>query len=297
MSGEEERKRRDAYDRIKKRLKDYRYRSALLKAGAIVWAILLISSLFPVIPVYLAIALGLYSSGWSVALWFLCIAIFAVLFWIFQRLATKIEGRRGITLEERMYVPAYEALSFLREYVDPDHPILGSKLKALRRLQRISVLLGEVGFPNISILREETNQILWLGKNLRTRLIPSIKNRINGNDPSILESAHSSLVALVDYLSEPKLDGLVTLNKTMTSLPEITERNIFVDFWSTLLRRSNLRHIVVFSIVVLVSLLVAYIDYEIVGGSLHDAFTFGVGSLIALVTLYVTYLGLTARAR
>lgn len=293
----DEEKRKDTYERIRKRLKDYRWRSGFFTAGAGIWAVLFVLSLFPLVPVLIVAALGLAMYDWSITLWFLCIGVFGVLFWIFQRFAKKIEGKRGITLEERMYVPAYEAICYLREYTDPDHPVLGSRLKSVRRLQNILVLLGEVSFPDVSIVREEKVQLMQLWRNLGTRLIPSIEKRINRNDSSILGNVHSSLIALIDYLSEPKLNSLVTLNQTMASLPEIIERSIYMDFRSTLFRRTNMRHAIAFSVAAFAASLIAYIDLNYVGGSPHDAYTFGITSFIAFVALYVTYLGLTRRAR
>jgi hypothetical protein len=285
MSDEERRK--ETYERIKKRLGEYRYRSALLKLGALASAFLFIFSLFPIVPISIIDILGLDMYSWSVPLWFLCIGVFIVLFWIFQRLSRKIEEKRGITLEEEMYVPAYETLCHFREYSDPNHPIIGSKLKAERRMQRILTLLGEIALPNVTIVREEAVQLWQLRNNLKTRLIPLMRKH-NGN-------VHSSLIALVDYLSRPELPSLVTLNITMASLPEITEKNIYLDIISAFFKSSNLRHIGAVLAAGITALLIYYIDLNYFGASSHEAYALGVGSSIALVTLYVTYLGLTKR--
>jgi uncharacterized membrane protein (GlpM family) len=285
MSDEERRK--ETYERIKKRLGDYRYRSAFLTLGAVVCALLFIFSLFPLVPAFIAASLGLAQYDWSILLWFACIAVFGVLFWIFQRFSRKIEEKRGITLEEKMYVPAYEALCHFREYSFPNHPIRGSKLKAERRMQYILTLLGEIALPNVTIVREEAIQLWQLGNNLKTRLIPSMR-RDNGN-------VHSLLIALVDYLSRPELPSLTALNKTIAPLPEIVERNIYLDARSAFFKRSNLRHTVVFSVFAIFGWFVYYVDINYLGATMSAAFQLGLMSLLGIAAIYVAYLGLTTR--
>jgi len=284
----------EIYKRVKKRLRDYRYLSGFLTLGTMAFALLFILSLFPLVPAILGAILSITYGDWVVWLWFLCIGVFGVLFWVFQRFAKKIEEKRGITLEEKMYVPAYEALCYLREYFDPDHPIIGSKLKAERRMRGILVLLGEIAFPNATIVKEEVAQLWQLSKNLRMKLIPSMRKH-EGKDSNIIGNVHLSLIALVDYLSKPELPSLVALNKGMASLPEKTERSIYEDVRTTFFKRSNLRHIAAFLVTGIAAWLIYFIDLNYFGSSLHEAYALGVVSLIALVTLYVTYLGLTKR--
>jgi hypothetical protein len=81
----------------------------------------------------------------------------------------------------------------------------------------------------------------------------------------------------------------------VAELPEITERSIYVDVRSAFFKRSNLRHVVAFSIAGITALIISYVGLNYFGASLYEAYTLGIGSLIALVTLYVTYLGLTVR--
>lgn len=285
----------EIYKRIKKRLADYRYRSGFFTLGTMVFAVLLILSLFPLVPILIAGYFGLAYSDFAILLWFLCIGIFAVMFWIFQKVARSMEEKRGITLEERMYVHAYEALCHFREYFDPNHPIKSGKLKAERRVLSILTLLDGIRFPNTALIREEAVQLWQLRRNLRMKLLPSIKRFLNVNDPNMTGNLHSLLIALVDYLSKPELLGLAALNKSMISLSEITERSIYDIFRSTLFKRSNMRHVMAFSIATAVALLISYVDLNYLGASPHDAFILWVGSTIALATLYVTYLGLTVR--
>jgi hypothetical protein len=285
MSDEERRK--ETYERIKKRLGDYRYRSTFLTLGTMVCALLFILSLFPLVPAVIAAILGLTYYDWSILLWFVCIAVFGALFWIFQRFSRKIEEKRGITLEEKMYVPAYEALCHFREYMEPNHPIIGSKLKAERRMQYILTLLEQTAFPNVDIVKEQTVQFQRLYRSLRTRIIPSIR-KYQGN---VLQS----LVAFVDYLSAPKLPSLVELNKTMESLPETVERNIYLDFRSALFKRSNLRHTTVFSSFAIFAMLVYYIDINYFDAPKDTAFGLGLMFWVGIAAIYVSYLALTRR--
>jgi len=286
MSDEE--KRKETYERIKKRLEDYRYRSALLQLGTMGSAVLLILSVFPIVPILVMAFLPFYMSGnWLVPLWFTCIGVFFVLFWLFQRFSMKIEQKRGITLEEKMYVPAYEALCHFKEYSDPDHPIMGSKLKAERRMRYILTLLAGIALPNVTIVREEAIQLWQLWNNLKTRLTPSMR-RDNGN-------VHSLLVALVDYLSKPELASLVALNIKLVSLPEIVERDIYLDVRSAFFKRSNLRHITMFSVFAIFGWFVYYIDINYFSAPTDTAFGLGLTFWLGIAAIYVTYLGLTAR--
>jgi len=287
--------REETYNRIKKRIKFYRYRFGFFAVGTLVFGLLLILSVFPLVPIAIASLLDILYSNWTLPLWFSCIGIFAVLLWIFQRFAKKIKEESGITLEEEMYVHAYEALCHLREYSDPNHPIIGGKSKAERRVSDILTLLGNTEVPNATLIREEVAQLWQLRENLRTRLLPSIKKYPKGIDSGTWNNAISSLNVLIDYLSKPELPSLVALNKKMTSLPEITEISIYDFFRSALLKRSNLRHVMAFSVASVVAMLISYVDLNYLDASHHDAFTLGVSSFIALVTLYVTYLGLTVR--
>jgi len=289
-------KREEIYKQIKKRLADYRYRLGFLTLGTLIFAMLFILSLVPVVPAIIAGFLNLMYTHWIAPLYFSCISAFGALFWIFQRFVKKIEEKRGIALEERMYVYAYEASCHLREYLDPDHPIKSGKLKAERKVQRILTLFAGIVYPNAVLMRDETVQLWQLGKNLRMKLLPSMKKHRNLDDSrNIMENVNSSLTALVDYLSKPDLPSLVALNQRMMSLPETKERSASDYVKNTLLKRSNLRHVLVFSAAIAAAFLVAFVDLTYLGASLHEAFILWIGSSIALATLYVTYLGLTVR--
>lgn len=297
MIEEEAKKHRDTYNHIKKRLKDYRYRYIIFTTGTVISFLALILSVLPFVPVAIVTALGL-SIEWNLIMWVVSIVGFSLVFLIFQRLVRNTLEKRGITLEEKMYIPAYESLINFREYTDPNHPIQSGKPKAVSKLRSISVLIEEVGFPYIEIVREERLQLSQLWRNLRTRLIPSIEKRINGDDPETLRYANSSLIALLEYLSEPELDRLKTLNQTMEFLPETQERNIFLDFKTMVFRRTNLRHAIVFFVIALATSFIAYIDLNIVGGDLNAAYTLGITSFLAMTAIYVAYLGLsTPRTR
>lgn len=297
MIEEEAKKHRDTYNHIKKRLKDYRYRYIIFTTGTVISFLALILSVLPFVPVAIVTALGL-SIEWNLIMWVVSIVGFSLVFLIFQRLVRNTLEKRGITLEEKMYIPAYESLINFREYTDPNHPIQSGKPKAVSKLRSISVLIEEVGFPYIEIVREERLQLSQLWRNLRTRLIPSIEKRINGDDPETLRYANSSLIALLEYLSEPELDRLKTLNQTMEFLPETQERNIFLDFKTMVFRRTNLRHAIVFFVIALATSFIACIDLNIVGGDLNAAYTLGITSFLAMTAIYVAYLGLsTPRTR
>lgn len=291
----DQKQREDTYKKIKNRIEDKRYLSAFLTMGTVALAVLLVLSLFPLVPIIIAALTGLAPTSLTIVyLWFFCIFLFGGLFWIFQRFDQKIEVKRGITLEERMYVKAYESMCLIRERLDPDHPVLGSGSKAVRRLIEIVYLLESVGFPNAVLVREQANQFWHLRNNLKTRLIPSISKALNMNDSKLMETIFSAITDFLDYLLRPQLVDLASLNQKMLVFPESKDRSISEDIKALLLRRSNLRHVMAFSTCAVISLLIFYVD-SYLGASQSEAFTLGIGSIIALVTLYVTYLGLTKR--
>lgn len=292
----EEEKRKVTYERIKKRLGDHRYLSAFLAIGEMVSAALFVFSLFPLVPVIVLSLLGpSANSSWIVPLWFICIGVFSVLFWLFQRFYKKVEQKRGITLEERIYVLAYESLRSLNEYLDPEHPISGSGSKAVRRLRDVDSVFGSTGFPYMSLIGEAASQMGQLRGNLETRLIPAISRSLDRTDTRSAEDARSILVALLDYLSKPQLPELVALNKRMSSLPQVTEKNVSRYFKDALLKRSNLRHAVVFSIFAVFASMAYYVDINYLDAPTYTGFEFGLMFFAGLVGIYVTYLGVTGR--
>ena len=98
---------------------------------------------------------------------------------------------------------------------------------------------------------------------------------------------------LVDYFSKPKLDALILLNSSLSSLPESEEKGISHHITDVVLKRSNARHVLIFSGVTVASFLASYVDFYYLMASASDAFTLGIGTCIGLVAVYVAYLGLT----
>jgi hypothetical protein len=278
----------EIYKRTKKRLADYKFRSFIYEFGALVLGALFMFSFIPVVPLVIGISLQIPPADPLLyVLWFVCAVVFGVSFWNVQRLSKKIEEKYGVTFEERMYVPAYEALFFLKESSDPNHPVMSSKLKAERRIQSILTLFGQITISNVALLHEERVQLWHLWNNLRTRLLPLIRR----NDTK----AHPLLIALVDYLSRPELPRLKELNTTMASIPEMAERNIFLYIRTALLRRSNLRHIIVLGVFALIATGVYYVHRTYFDAPPATAFQLGLMFGVGLAGIYVGYLGLTKR--
>jgi hypothetical protein len=284
----------ETYKRIKKRLGDYRYRSAFLSWGTLAFVVLFIFSLVPIVPAIIIGSLGLLNTDWVLVSWFLCAVVFGGLFWIFQKFAGIIQAKRGILLEERMYVYAYEALHFLKEYSVPNHPVLSGKSNAIRQLRNIDYLLESTRFPYVSIIGDEVGQVWLLRENLKHRLRPSIKN-LQLNDAKGMQATFSAVTELVGYLSKPTLSGLVALNRTMVSLPTVTKKGILEDFMSVILRRSNLRHVAVLSIFAAFAWVVSYVDLNQLGATSSAAFEFGLMFLLTIAAIYVAYLALSVR--
>jgi hypothetical protein len=100
---------------------------------------------------------------------------------------------------------------------------------------------------------------------------------------------------MLDYLSKPQLGGLVALNEIMSSLPQVTEKNVFGYFKDTLLKQSSLRHTVVFSVFAIFACLAYYVDINYFDATMNAGFEFGLMFFLGLLAIYVTYLGLTVR--
>lgn len=125
------------YSKIKKRIHDYRLQYGVTFAGTFVFAILFFFSLLPLIPAVLA---NYFNFGsFSIFLyWALCSIGFGYLFSRSNKKVEKVNKEYGVELEERIFVSAYEALCFLDEYLDPNHPIISSKRKSIQKLQGIN---------------------------------------------------------------------------------------------------------------------------------------------------------------
>ena len=281
------------YKKVKKRIQEYKTRNFLTKLGSFVFAVLTIVSFVPLVPIFL-VTYFLIPSILLVPIWIICVILFGWMFSVFQKYDRKIEENFGITLEEKMFVSAYEALCFLREYLDPEHPILGSKMKVVRRLKDIDYLLNSTELPNFTIINQETNQLNQLETNLRNRLVPSIA-KIQKNNPDAKEKSVQIIALLVDYLIKPKLDILTLLNGNLASLPESKEKGVFGYVSNAVLKRSNARHIFVFSGIAVVSFLASYVDFYYLAASASDAFALGVGSCIGIIAVYAAYLALIGR--
>lgn len=283
--------REETYKRIKKRLREYTYKSGFLTMGTTLFGALFIFSLIPVVPAIVISYLRLSFSDWALVSWFLFAAVFGALFWLFQRLGGNNEVKLAMTLEEKMYVPAYEALCAAEEFLDPHHSVLSSKTKATARLQRIDALMLSTGLPfSISIMGDAVSQMRQLRRNLKHRLRPAIRNMRQGD-----QVVSPILGELVDYLSKPTMPMLVALNSKIAPLPEYTERGLYEVFASSILRRSNLRHTGVFSIFGIFSLFVYFMDINYFGATKDTAFGLGLMFFLGIAAIYVTYLSLTVR--
>ena len=219
---------------------------------------------------------------------------FGVLFWLFQKGSKKNARKYNVTLEEKAFVLAYEALRFLKEYFDKDHPILGSKRRAINRLGQISYLFGSTGLPSVYIIREQAIQLRELRINLRSRLVPSVRS-VRLEDSKTIENIYSTMNNLLVYLSKPTLDNLKDFNTQMLPVTENLEKSFVLDFASTVFRRSNLRHVIVFSFSVVSSFIVYYSDITFFGAIDSSAFELSLMFLVGIVAIYVTYLGLSVR--
>jgi hypothetical protein len=199
---------KDIYDQIKKRVAEYNVRYALAVLLSLASAIFFIFSIVPLIPY----AIALYF-GWDIVIvWLVCVSTSILAFSQSSKLVHTLNAKYGITLEEKMFLRAYESLKFLEEYLDPQHPIMSSRMKAVRKLERIYDLLDstEWSLPNVSIVREQAGQLAALQANLKKRLMPAIENIAPNRekDRATSETSRLALQALVEYLTQPELEGL-----------------------------------------------------------------------------------------
>jgi hypothetical protein len=284
---------KDTYDQIKKRVTEYnvRYVLAILLSSAL--AMFFIFSVLPLIPItiilYLRFDLALLWLVWPV-----CMVTSFLAYSQSSKLIRTLNAKYGITLEEKMFLRAHESLKFLEEYLDPQHPIMGSRMKAARKLDRIYDLLDstEWSLPNVSIVREQAVQLAALQANLKMRLIPAIENITSNRDKDLatLETSRLALQALVEYLTQPQLDGLTNVNKQMQPLTEITRKSISLQIKHLITKPSILKRILVISSAPAFAAAASYFDVVYLDAKPSDAFVVGIAVVIGILGIYVTYL-------
>jgi hypothetical protein len=287
------------YDQIKKRISDYRLTHGFLVFCTFICAILFVFSLLPLVPVAIFDFIGLTTTSAANSIlflifWVVCVVILGYLFSRLNKKTLRVEEKYGITLEERLYLRAYESMKFLEQYLDPKHPIASSKMKAVRKLTDIDYLLdsSQWRIPNIYVLSEEAQQMKDFKRNLERKLIPAIKKSRGEKDKEILDTSRATLRAMVEHLARPELVKLQLLNDGMSSLPEITERGIYVRVKTTISQPSNLKHILAIGLAAILSFAAAYADIVIFSATEHDAYALGIYSLIGIVGVYATFVAL-----
>ena len=281
---------KDTYDQIKTRVAEYNVRHTLAVLLSFAFAMFFIFSILPLIPFFIALYFGFD----IVFVWLSCLVISSLAFWQSGKLIRKLNVKYGVTLEEKMFLRAYESLKFLEEYLDPQHPIVGSKIKAVRKLERICDLLDstEWSLPNVSIVQEQAVQLAALWANLKKRLIPSIENISPNRDEifAALEPSRLVLQALVEYLTQPRLDGLASVNNQMLSLTETTQKSVFLQIKGLITKPSILKRILVISSAPAFAVAASYTDLVYFDAKPSDAFNVGIAVIIGIFAIYVTYL-------
>jgi hypothetical protein len=281
----------ELYTKIKKRLDDYRYRSHFAKFSTLSFALLLILSLFPIVPIVIVSILGYPASSSSVIMvsWFGCIFSFGILFAISERISKRIEQKRGITLEEKLFAKAYEALCCLNEFFDTSHPVLSGKKKAIRKLWDIVYAIGNTSFPYSILVADEAFNLYTLSSNLSQKLIPQLEK----SNTIPMEKIISSIESVVNYFSAPRLPSLIDLNQSFLELPLIPDRSVSKKVITSIAKPSNSRHVLAFGSMAIITLLITYVGITFIGVNLQESYILAIGSMIGLVAIYVTYLGLT----
>jgi len=198
-------------------------------------------------------------------------------------------SRIQVTLEERMYIPTFEALVFLDEYFDPQHPITKSKGRAVIKLKTLERLLksSDWQIPNISIVKERADHFRRFRRNLVTQLTPSIEQE----DKDDLKKGYLALEKFHDYLLNPQVSALVKINESMSSLPRVSKRGILQRVWMNVTTRRVLPII----LIVITACVVFHVDTIYMNANSHDAFSLTILSSIGLIGVYATYLTLRYR--
>jgi len=274
------------YERIKKRVSTYKKASYIFQALQFILAMLFIFSLVPIIPAALDL---LFDTSLLILWWPICLVAFGILLYISNRVYNQILSTRRITLEEMLYVIAFETLKLLDEYLDSVHPVAGSKNKAVRKLQSMSYLLESTDWqiPNISILKDGAEPIMEFRNNLITRLTPSIR----GKDKGKIEKAYSALKLFLDFLAQPQISGLIKTNKELDQLPPVSQRGIL----SSILMRPMAKNLLAFSFITAIAVVVYCVDIFYMNPTPHEALSLFVATFIGGAGVYVTYLTLKSR--
>ncbi len=286
-----------SYGQIKKRVAEYNIRYVLAVFTSFILTILFVFSLLPLIP----FAIALYF-GFDVRyVWVICLMIFGLAFWLSSKLIRKINLKYGITLEEKMFLRAYESLKFLEEYLNPSHPIRSSRMKAGRKLERIYDLLqlNEWSIPNISIMREEREALATFQSNLKKQLIPAIEKTSKGDDKDKknLETSLSLLLGLIEYTIHPHLDGLKKVNENMHLLDVKAERDILRSIRLGIWRPSNWKYLLVLFSVIAAGVVAYLLDLNYFGAKPSEAFSILIMVFLGIITIFAAYFGATRAIR
>lgn len=202
----------------------------------------------------------------------------------------QINRSRGIvqpstSAEERTFLGIYEVLRILEVYLQEGLP--ASKGEAVRKLRRINddQLRGEdwkVG--NLKILREAAGDQLDLLKNgFEQKLIPTVAH---GDDD--IQNTYTILIDFANYLINPKMDRLVSINETMSKLP-FTEAKLPIHlFWlRKLVAYPLVKHAVAVGVGLAICTLTYYVGTVFFKVSYENAFISAVGLLGTFMSGYM----------
>jgi len=210
----------------------------------------------------------------------------------------QINRSRGIvqpstSAEERTFLRIYEVLRILEVYLQESLP--ASKGEAMKKLRRIDdeLLRGEdwkVG--NLKILKETIGDQLESFKNgFEKKLIPTV---VHGDDKN-LQNTYSILIVFANYLINPKMDMLASVNDMISKLPFTEDKLPAYSLWvRKLVAYPAIKHAIAIGAGLAVCTLTYYIGTTSFNVSTENAFISAVG---LLGTFMSGYMAITSKRR
>jgi hypothetical protein len=271
------------YNRVQRKVRIYGRAARTGYILSLLGTALMFMSAIPMIPIYLQ----MWFDVSTFLTWPLCVLGSGILM-IAGRQINRSRGiiRPSTCAEERTFLKIYEALRILEVYIQDELP--ASRGEAVRKLRRVSneMLRGDdwkIG--DLLILKETVGyQIESLKNGFEGRLIPTI---MRGDDQSI-KKAYSILMDFANYLINPKIDKLVSINDMIGTLPYTEDRT---PRWISLARKTMayplVKHVIVVGTGLAICILAYFIGTAFFYVSKENAFISAVGLLGTFMSGYM----------
>jgi hypothetical protein len=274
----------DAYERLDTKRKLYEKATRLGNSFIAIGALILFSSIVPIMPMIHA---QLLFKLFGIIIDLLPLWLGSILFgFILIIIGTKLNKRTHIptrlSSEEEAFLKVVESLKDLDTYCK--QKIEFSKVEAVKKLSNVERMIYEPSAGSRSLwqaLSEDRNQDLRLLKqNLRERLPPTI----NQGGMEGIEKAYPVIEKFAEYLRNPEPLSLKDINETMSKLPPYAKKKAqLIPFFE---RHPKLRYAGIEFIFGLVSLVAYYIGTHVINISPENVYPLACTIWVSLTVGY-----------